>query len=67
MKQKTKDWVAFGILIIQIMVGIFLIIYGVWKIKCDNYLSAVIIALGVFLLVGSGRKDIAKIFSLFKS
>lgn len=66
MKQKTKDWIAFVILTIQVIVGIFLIFGGVFRIKCDNYVSTVIIALGVFLLVGSGRKEISEIFSFFK-
>lgn len=66
MKQKTKDIVALIILIIQVIMGIFLIIFGVYRVKCESYLSAAIIACGVFLLVGAGREEIAKIFNLFK-
>jgi nitrate reductase gamma subunit len=66
MKQKTKDIIALIILIIQIIGGIFLIIFGIYRVKCENYLSAAIIACGVFLLIGAGREDVAKIFNLFK-
>lgn len=66
MKQKTKDIVALVILIIQVAFGSFLIILGAFGSNSKSYIGIFIITLGVFLLIGSGRKEVWDLFNLFK-
>ena len=66
MKKNTKEVIGLVVLIIQLLFGIGLIAFGAFFLKCENYSSAIVVAIGAFLLVGSGRKEISEIFSLFK-
>ncbi|MBS3145191.1 hypothetical protein J4414_00095 [Candidatus Woesearchaeota archaeon] len=66
MKKNTKETIGLIVLIIQLVAGIGLIIFGALFLKCENYTSLIMMAIGAFLLVGSGRKEISEMFSLFK-
>lgn len=62
MKKHTKDIIGLIVLIIQIILGSILILFGAFGEKCNT----ILVLAGAFLLAGSGRKDVTDIFSLFK-
>ena len=66
MKKNTKEVIGLVVLIVQLLLGIGLIAFGAFFLKCENYTSLIMMAIGAFLLVGSGRKEISEMFSLFK-
>ena len=68
MKEELNYCVSIFILFLQILIGTGLIIIGSKSFikNPDNLNNVYLIALGVFLLTGSGRKEVGELFPKIK-